>query len=1000
MNWSETHSNQDPDRKDRHLSPVAPSLSMPLTSPFLDEAACPTPSRLPRRAAAEACKLLFPLLAARSDSHPSQLLDSLCTSPYLARIAAGVETVTLRDIQSDPRVPRDDPLRSCRNAVLVPVQFGTGCDSSGVLLCVDKLHEPFGADDEAILAAVAACAGNVLHKSVLIDAALAAQRKASALLDMASAARHIREDSHVNLPSLIERIMLSVYRVMRADRVSLYLCDNRTRELWCCISKDYKGARIPFGVGIIGTVANHGVMLNIRDCYQDRRFDRHGDRVTGYLTRSMLAAPLFSSAGDLVAVLVVINKLATPGSIEPILPPLAPAAKRPPLISSQADAEADSSELEEFEAKAGSPTVNYAGHLTLKISAASASTRHAAATNHSTHRLPTEIRADRTSLQGPAGHHQIQSLAADDFDPADLDPCEVAGITFFTKEDEMILESIGTEIGNILERNAIDALYESVINEVVNHKPRDLGKILTASMLAETTNSEVFHSSVAVFSNSDSPTLIKEPRHAQSFRRKTPSSASLSHTSSTAGQGPSCAELGTPPISASARAGVVLALRHERSKVLGFRLMSQHAYFFRAVGIFARKLRRLRGFQFSVQALGKYECLRGRNAAENRRRIKSVTRRATSTDALERVSTKLCPGAQYVIDTDTSASAVTVPAETIKQSQDWCLNVFSLEPQYGPHLVRLAFKHLGLFEHFSMSSATVMRMVHAIKSSYLPRETCPYHNWDHALGVFQMTFALLCQTQAKEVLTMVDQLALCVGALGHDAGHEGRNNEFEVKIGSDLALRYNDRSVLEQHHAALLFQILRHPGNNILHVSRRSVQSEFRKMTIEAILATDMSSHMSHVKKIASRLSGRASPAARPDELLTRVFSRENAEDRIDLVNFCLHCIDIGGQCYPHDQSEQWSHRLVAEFIAQAADERQLGFEPAPHMMSLENPLRHALLQKSFTENVVRPAWALMCRLFPQAEQLVGNLDLNIHLYNKQIAELQATPASPATTTA
>ena len=49
----------------------------------------------------------------------------------------------------------------------------------------------------------------------------------------------------------------------------------------------------------------------------------------------------------------------------------------------------------------------------------------------------------------------------------------------------------------------------------------------------------------------------------------------------------------------------------------------------------------------------------------------------------------------------------------------------------------------------------------------------------------------------------VDQLALLLAALGHDAGHRGRTNAFEVATLSDLALRYNDASVLENHHAAV-----------------------------------------------------------------------------------------------------------------------------------------------------------------------------------------------------
>lgn len=45
--------------------------------------------------------------------------------------------------------------------------------------------------------------------------------------------------------------------------------------------------------------------------------------------------------------------------------------------------------------------------------------------------------------------------------------------------------------------------------------------------------------------------------------------------------------------------------------------------------------------------------------------------------------------------------------------------------------------------------------------------------------------------------------------LMHDVHHTGFANKFEVNSFSDLAIMYNDISVLESHHAATTFRILR-----------------------------------------------------------------------------------------------------------------------------------------------------------------------------------------------
>jgi len=827
---------------------------------------------------------------------------------------AGYVAFTKETVQLDRINPKmlgaDDPLRNHSSALIVPIVLCSDKSCVGVLQCVDK-PTAYLPSDVAILQAVAATAGNVLHKIMLLDNTLTAQRRASALLDLANASRHIREDSHVHLPNLIERLMLSVYKIMRADRVSLYLADNDKRELWCCISKDYKGSRIPFGTGIIGTVANSGLMLNIRDCYQDRRFDERGDRVTQYHTRSMLAAPVLSSTGKLVAVLVVINKIALQGSSEVILPPLSPNSSKVPTSFEDA-----------------SVSSNTSGPIDSVIA-----------------------RRDLIS--------RMDFQGASDAD--------IAGITFFTREDEMVLESIATEVGNVLERNALDAHYERVINEVLHLKQRDFSKILTASLLAETTNNDLFQQDVKGLS-ADS---FQQPAKASKRTLRTPSRLKSLRS----------------PIQRKEHRAIII--HTAKGKEIMCKTISRLAYFFSAIGKFQRMLKRFRGFNFVVKSLEQCKCVGSprQSAAKTKKRIKALTKKTFSSDQMGRTPTQVCPGAQYIINVEKSTAVVKITDSLRQEARGWCLDVFNLEPKAGPHLFRVALEELGLVDEFNISRRSLNSFVHAIRDSYLSSEICPYHNWDHALGVFQMCYAFLCQerTIADEVLTPTDRLALLVGAVGHDSAHEGRNNDFEIKIQSELAIRYNDRSVLEQHHAAMLFQILKRPGNNILQFTDQQTQANFRKVTIEAILATDMSSHFDYLKKVTNRLS---------DPLGISSYSRESQADRIEIVNFVLHSIDIGGQCYPKELSKEWSRRLINEFIAQANDERSLGFQPAPYMMDLEQPLRQATLQKSFTENIVLPAWQIMNKLFPSTGPLLVNLQENINEYNAEIHALSPPPSS------
>lgn len=65
---------------------------------------------------------------------------------------------------------------------------------------------------------------------------------------------------------------------------------------------------IPFGVGIAGTVAETKDVINIKNAYDDPRFNCEIDQKTGYQTKAMLSMPICNYEGDVVGVAQMINK--------------------------------------------------------------------------------------------------------------------------------------------------------------------------------------------------------------------------------------------------------------------------------------------------------------------------------------------------------------------------------------------------------------------------------------------------------------------------------------------------------------------------------------------------------------------------------------------------------------------------------------------------------------------------------------------------------------------
>ena len=63
----------------------------------------------------------------------------------------------------------------------------------------------------------------------------------------------------------------------------------------------------------------------------------------------------------------------------------------------------------------------------------------------------------------------------------------------------------------------------------------------------------------------------------------------------------------------------------------------------------------------------------------------------------------------------------------------------------------------------------------------------------------------------------------------HDHGHPGLTNDFLIATHDPLAVRYNDRSPLENHHAASAFEQLLQPGHDITTGMEPSDRAAFRK---------------------------------------------------------------------------------------------------------------------------------------------------------------------------
>ena len=115
---------------------------------------------------------------------------------------------------------------------------------------------------------------------------------------------------------------------------------------------------------------------------------------------------------------------------------------------------------------------------------------------------------------------------------------------------------------------------------------------------------------------------------------------------------------------------------------------------------------------------------------------------------------------------------------------------------------------LSLSLSLSLSPSSFLLRPSAFSSSQGAYHPNPYHNCIHATDVLLATNFILNSKALEDVFSSLEIFAALFAAIIHDVGHPGRTNPYLVNTKHELALLYNDNSVLENHHLAVAFKTM------------------------------------------------------------------------------------------------------------------------------------------------------------------------------------------------
>merc|ERR1712228_822117 len=233
---------------------------------------------------------------------------------------------------------------------------------------------------------------------------------------------------------------------------------------------------------------------------------------------------------------------------------------------------------------------------------------------------------------------------------------------------------------------------------------------------------------------------------------------------------------------------------------------------------------------------------------------------------------------------------------------------------------------------------------------------------------------------------LLDVLTIFVSAVCHDLEHPGLTNSFQVNSGSDLSLVYNDKSVLENHHAHVAAIVLKQPDTAILGGLSDEERNKVRKSMIGIILHTDMSYHQDIVSQLLIF----------KNKLLDRSLASGSAElretDKQFLREAIVHLGDLSNPVMRWDQSHEWSMRVIDEFIAQSNLENEQKLKKTMSAVTDKTPESVSKVQISFIDYVVIPLWKNASNIVPELEDrlvVLNNNKKNWIAYPQQYEQLR-----------
>lgn len=268
-------------------------------------------------------------------------------------------------------------------------------------------------------------------------------------------------------------------------------------------------------------------------------------------------------------------------------------------------------------------------------------------------------------------------------------------------------------------------------------------------------------------------------------------------------------------------------------------------------------------------------------------------------------------------------------------------------------LIYFAYK---IFQSSGLDNSNLTSFLGLISQNYFNH--LPFHNFWHGFSVLQMIYVIGERNfQLNDFFIDKEYIFLLLAAVGHDICHPGFNNSFLIATKHEIAVKYSNNSVLENHHTAVMLEILK-----VSELFSYEDMKIISPMIVEAILSTDMARH----KQVCDDYS-----------LVIENYDRDNRSCRQKFANYLLHCADLGNQALDFEITSLWSLKILREFNFQVLCEEKSGIRVSEFMRTGNAIDKIKASQIGFIDNIILPLWVKLTENVKNLEDFPEELKKN-----------------------